>query len=324
MFSKFFAIAANAFTETIRQPIFFVLVFVGFLWLAFAPSLAAFSLESGKDQKIMIDVGLASLLLYGLLAAAFSASSVITREIQSFTVLTVVSKPVSRPTFLLGKYVGISAALLVGYYFLCIVFLMTLRHGVMETATDKYDQPVLLFGGLAILISLLAAAFGNYVYNWHFTTTVTGWIVPLATVALLLVLFISPEWKPQHPGTDFGDMQAVYGVALVFCGILILNAFAVALSTRFNQVMTLLICAAVYLVGLLSDFYFGQHAPDSNLYAVLYTLIPNFQFFWIGDAITQDRIVEAGHVAWVAGYSACYTLAVLGVGVAMFQTREVG
>src|SRR5512143_3053470 len=187
---KLFAIAQNTFLETIRQPIFGVLMWVCVGLLIMNPSLAAFSLESGSDIKIVKDVGLATLMLYGLLTAAFSATSVITREIESHTVLTVVSKPVSRPVFLLGKYLGVCAAVLVGYYILCLVFLMTIRHGVLETVTQKYDQPVLIFGLSAIALSLVAATFGNYFYGWHFPSTLTAWVLPLGTLAVLGVCFI--------------------------------------------------------------------------------------------------------------------------------------
>ena len=104
MGSKFYAIAANTFLETIRQPIYGILMWVTAFWIAcFGPTLSAFTLESGGDTKMLIDNCLATLLLYGLLASVFSATNVITREIDTYTVLTVVSKPVSRPVFFLGK-----------------------------------------------------------------------------------------------------------------------------------------------------------------------------------------------------------------------------
>ncbi len=326
MFGKLIAIAANAFTETVRQPVFGVLLWVATGLLMVNPSLAGFSLESGGDVKIVKDVGLATLLLYGLLASVFSATSVITREIETYTVLTVVSKPVSRPVFLAGKYIGVCSAVAIGYYFLCLVFFMTVRHGVLSTARDHLDQPVLLFSGLAILIGLLAAAFGNYVYGWHFPTALLAWVVPLGTLALVLVLFISPEWESQHPGTDFGDLQLAYATMMSFCGVLILTAFAVALATRFSQVLTLLLCAGGYIVGLLSDHYLGQPAAEGTawFYKVLYGAVPNFQFFWAGDALTQEREILFQHVGRAAVYAGLYALGILGLGTALFETREVG
>jgi ABC-2 type transport system permease protein len=324
---KLLAITRNTFVETMRQPIYSVLLWATAFWIGFvSPALAGFTLEIGNDKKVMIDVSLATLLLYGLLASVFSATSVITREIESHTVLTVISKPVSRPLFLLGKYLGVTGAVLVGYYFLSLVLLMTARHGVMETASEHFDKPVLVFGLSAVAISLIVAAFGNYIYGWHFTSTLTAWVVPLLTVALVLVVFIDPKWQVQSPAKDFGDFQLIYAEIAAFCGVLILTAFAVALATRFSLVVTLMFCAAIFLLGLLSDYYFGGPALAGRgpLYSLLYGAVPNFQYFWLGDPITQQLTIPGRQVAAVAGYACLYALAVLALGVSLFQTREVG
>ncbi len=327
MLFKLAAITGNTLTETIRQPVFGVLLWVSAAWLAINPSLSLFSLQSGLDRKIMQDVGLSTLLLFGLLASVFSAAGVVSREIENRTVLTVVSKPVGRVTFVLGKYLGVAGAVLIGFYFLVLVFLMTCRHGVLETVSDPYDVPVWVFGLAALAISLIAATFGNYVYGWHFPTALLGWVIPLGSLALLAVLCISPKWELQRPDTDFGDMQIVYAVTLIFLAVLVLSAFAVAFSTRFGQVPTLLLCSGVFLLGLLSDYFVGRHLGDDphHVFLALYAIVPNFQFFWVADALTQEyRRVDWQHVARVLAYAGLYVPAVLGVGVAMFQTREVG
>ena len=330
MHRKFYAIVRNTFIETIRQPIFSVLMWVAVAMLIVNPSLAQWSLQAGQDNKILQDVGLATLLLFGLVASAFSATGVITREIENRTVLTVISKPVGRLSFLLAKYVGVSGALLVGYYFLCLVLMMTVRHGVMETVSDKFDLPVMVFSGAALAISLVVATFGNYMYGWHFPTALIAWVVPLGSVALGLTLFFDPKWVAQSPLTDFGDMQMIYAITTTFLSVLVLTAFAVTISTRFSQVMTLIFCVAVFCIGLLADHLVGPELVDgryleqSLVHAALYAALPNFQFFWLADALTQEQEIPGSHVLRLMGYTALYIPAVLAMGVAMFQTREVG
>ena len=106
-------------------------------------------------------------------------------------------------------------------------------------------------------------------------------------------------------------------VLMMFFAVLILTAFAVALATRFSQVMTLLLCAGVFMLGLLSDYYIGRHVEEGLLYQVLYVVLPNFQYFWVGDALTQDMLVPAQQVALTAGYAGLYTLAVLALAVVL-------
>ncbi len=325
MIQKLYAIALNTFIETVRQPIFGILLWTAAGMLVINPSLAAFSLEGGGDNKIMKDVAMSTMLLYGLLASVFSATGVITREIESFTVLTVVSKPVSRVTFLLGKYFGVTGAILVGYYFLSLVFFMTARHGVMETNAEKFDMPVLVFSVTALLLSLIAATFCNYVYGWHFSSTLLAIVIPLGTLAVGLALFFDREWKAQSPTTDLGkNMEVVAAIIMVFFAVMILTAFAVAISTRFTQATTLILCAGVFVLGLLSDYYFGLRASESLFYQLAAGVLPNFQFFWVGDALTQGLGIPVWQLFLVGGYAILYTLAILGVGIAMFQTREVG
>ncbi|MBL8877795.1 MAG: hypothetical protein JNG88_01645 [Phycisphaerales bacterium] len=324
MLNKLYAITWTTFFETVRQPVYSILMWTAAFWIAvFGPSLSAFTLESGKDVKVLQDVGMATLMLFGLLVSVFSATHVITREIETRSILTVVSKPVPRPLFLVGKFLGVTGAVFVAYYFLCLVIFMSVRHGVMEMAADKLDQPVIVLGLLAIGISLVTALFCNYFYGWHFTATLTACVVPLGTLALIVALFFDKTWKPQEWSKDFGNLQLIYAVSLIYVAVMILTAFAVTLATRFNQVLTLVLCAAVFMVGLLSDHYLGTRVNDAPIFNALYAMAPKMQFFWVGDALTQELVIQFDHVKNVAIHGVVYTLAVLSLGVAMFQTREV-
>ena len=80
-------------------------------------------------------------------------SGVLTREIDNKTVLTVISKPVSRPLFIVGKFLGLAAGLAVAFFMSAVLFFLSVRHSVMSTASDKYDMPVLLFGSPTICIT---------------------------------------------------------------------------------------------------------------------------------------------------------------------------
>jgi hypothetical protein len=139
-----------------------------------------------------------------------------------------------------------------------------------------------------------------------------------------LVLCINPKWRFQPPWTDFGNLQLVYACVLILCAVLILAAFAVTLSTRFSQVLTLMLCVGMLWLGLTSDYYLGQHLAEGLHYRVLYLAVPNFQFFWVGNALTQEQTVPLTLLTHAAAYAGLYTLGVLALGIALFETREVG
>lgn len=327
MHNKFLAIVRTTFIEAVRQPVYSILLWTAALWLGlFGPALSAFSLEGGGDSKVLKDIGLSTLMLYGLLCGAFSAAGVVTREIESFSALTVISKPVSRPLFITGKFFGVAVAVLMGLYILTLVFLMTVRQGVFEMVTDKWDQPVLYLGLGATLISLIVAGFGNFFYGWHFGAVLDFMMLPTGTAATIAVLCFDKTWTLQDPLVDLSTnlLPVIYGAIMVACAVLLLTAFAVAFSTRMTQVMTLLLTVSVFLVGLLSDYYFGTRTDAGLLFNFLHHALPNFQFFWIGDALTQGQSIPFLQVQLVLAYTGLYTAAVLALAVILFQTREVG
>ena len=355
MFEQIITIARNTFTESIRQPIFVVLVLLGALALVLNTMLAAYTMDN--DNKLLVDMGLSTVFFVGLLLAAFTATGVLASEIEQRTVLTVVSKPVARPTFVMGKYLGVAGAIAIAFYTLSIIFLFTRRHGVMQTASDQFDGPVLTFGIVAALIALIVATFGNYLYRWVFSSTLILSLAIAETIAALLVLVVGKGWVFQSPLHEFVDhngemLQIVVGLVMVFEAVLILTAVAVAASTRLGQIMTLVLCMGIFFIGLISNS-FSQLVNDklsiprgTNIFAsvaavftaetsvpmkmfyalakVLYLALPNLQFLWPADAITQEHPLTAVHIATVSVYALLYIGVVLCVAVTLFQTREVG
>src|ERR1700677_3074569 len=107
-------IAANAFMELVRQPVFLLLMTSS---VAFEIFLAVpFYFAFGDEPKLVKNSVLAVMLLAGLFGAVLTASASLAKEIRSGTALVVLSKPISRAQFLLAKYVGLAVALAVLTY----------------------------------------------------------------------------------------------------------------------------------------------------------------------------------------------------------------
>ncbi len=322
MWNKLWGIIVNSFTETIRQPIYGTLILVATGLMVLNVGIAGYTLED--DNKLLKDLGLSTLLVSGLFLAAFSAAGILSQEIENKTVLTVISKPVSRPLFLVGKFVGLTGALAIAFYLISIVFLLTMRHQVLERASQDFDLPVIIFGTTAVLATLLIAAFCNYLYDMQFTSTAVTLSVPLMTLALVLVALIDKEWSFQAFGKDFLSGQLLGAIVLVFAMVMILTSVAVAVSSRLGQVMTLTVCTVVMLIGLVSDAMFGQYREVSQLARVAYRLVPNLAYLWVTDALTQGNEITLKYVGLSFGYAMLIVLAWLFLGIALFQKREVG
>ena len=319
MFTQFLAIARNAFTESIRQPVYTVVLLAVLGLLVLNLPLSTYTFDD--DNKLMIDLGLSTMLVGGLLLAAFTAAGVVTREIESGTVLTIVSKPVARPVFIAGKYAGVAAAMTLALFNWGLLFLLTIRHGVLQTAAQRVDQPVIVFGCIAGGMALGVAILGNYLLGRHFGSMFACGLSVALAMAYVLVLFIGKGWKIQPLPTDFNG-QVVAALLLLLEAVLLLCAVAVAASVRLGQVATLLLCAAVLLLGLSNDYAFGRFAETSATARLCYRIVPNFQFLWLSDALTQEHPVTGRYILLATAYAALCIAAAMGVAIALFQRRQ--
>ena len=112
---------------------------------------------------------------------------------------------------------------------------------------------------------------------------------------------------------------------LLFPAVCIMSALAVGFSTRFDVVPSMCLCTLMFFLGLMSSFLFGREVADpalSTIYSLLYAAIPNWQFFWMADAMAIHRAIPTGYVLWAFGYALLYSLIISVWAVVLFQNRE--
>ena len=108
---RILAIARNTFREAVRDRVLYNLVLFVLLLSVSAVFLGAAS--ASQDAKIIIDLGLSAMLLFGAFIAIFVGVGLVYKEIERRTLYTIFAKPVGRSEFLLGKYLGLCATLAV-------------------------------------------------------------------------------------------------------------------------------------------------------------------------------------------------------------------
>lgn len=318
---RLLAISKNTFTETLRQPIYAVIILFSLLLMLLAPAVSMYTLD--EDVKLLRELGLSTLFLAGLFISIFASTGAITEEIESGTITTVLSKPINRPTFVIGKFLGISMAVTLAHFLITMAFLMITRHGVLETASDEMDWTVIIAACSAIFFTFSITTFLNYIYDWNFpsTTVITGTI--FFSFAILFLLFVDKEWKFNPADNHFQSFDIIASALLLFA-LFVLVALAILFSTRFNEVLTLTFCVGIFLLGLISDWVFGRFA-DQHIWAKIGSVLtPNLQLFWVSDAIYESGTIPAGYLLLAITYSALYTAGILALAVAFFQRRQVG
>jgi ABC-type transport system involved in multi-copper enzyme maturation permease subunit len=107
--NRILAIALNTFRETIRARVIYVLLLAGLLTIGSATLLSPLAL--GETTRITKDVGLTAIELLGLLIITLLGTTVVYKEIEKRTVVLLLSKPIRRHEFILGKFLGLSLTL---------------------------------------------------------------------------------------------------------------------------------------------------------------------------------------------------------------------
>lgn len=192
------AVALNTFREAVRDRVFYNLLL--FAVLLVGASLVIGQLAAGQDVKIIKDLGLAASLLFGVGIAVFIGIQLVAREVERRSVHATLSKPVSRPTFLLGKYVGLLLTLGVNIVVMAVALFAVLAvygaltpPGVQAIWTAPALDPRLL-AALALIYVELAVV------------TAIALLFSTYSSALLSATFTSAIWVAGH---FVGDLRAI-------------------------------------------------------------------------------------------------------------------
>lgn len=169
---KIKAIALNTFKEAIRDRILYLLLFFAAVALVFSRVLAV--LTVGDRVKIIKDVGLSSISLFGVLMAIMIGTGLVYKEIDKKTIYTLLSKPIQRWQFLLGKFFGLVLTLFImtlamSLIFLVIVLLYTGRlEGSMLLAILFIFIELVLITAVAILFSCFSTPILSSIFSLSF------------------------------------------------------------------------------------------------------------------------------------------------------------
>jgi len=307
--------------ELVRQPVFLLLLTGSGVFIVFLATVPYFGL--GDDVKLVKDMALAVTFLAGLLGAVLCASASVAQEIRSGTVLTVLAKPVDRATFLLGKYAGLAGVLTLLTGHNLVASLLASR--IAYDAYGEADRLAMGLYALAAVGAYLAGGFLNYFLRRTFVSDAV-WAVVLLCGAVAGWVMNFTQHERSFDGAQLVDWRLVPAIVLILFALLVLAAVALACSTRLDVIPTLAICCAFFMVGLVSDYFFGRPASEGVLWAkVVYALTPNWSQFWVADALEGTKTAAAiwEYVPKAALYFVTSLTAWLTLALFAFEDREL-
>jgi ABC-type transport system involved in multi-copper enzyme maturation permease subunit len=201
---KIGAIAGITFKEAKRDRILYLLFFFAALGIGGARVLAI--LTVGDRVKIIKDVGLASISLFGVLMAILIGTGLVYKEIDKKTIFTLLSKPLHRAEFILGKFLGLVLTLFVmtlfmSLIFLAIVYAHTLKvEGALLVAVGYIFLELVLITAVAILFSSFSTPILSSLFALAF------YLIGHLSWGLELIL------KKMPPGAGRTLVRALYAV----------------------------------------------------------------------------------------------------------------
>jgi len=181
------AIARNTFREAVRDRVLYNLVLFVLVLSVSAIFLGAAS--ASQDAKIIVDLGLSAMLLFGAFIAIFVGVGLVWKEIERRTLYAIFAKPVGRGEFLLGKYLGLCLTLAVNVAVMgagVTVVLLYVVRGTTPLVAALWPTIALIYLELTILtgVALLFSSFSSPLFSafaslavfviGHFTADLKG------------------------------------------------------------------------------------------------------------------------------------------------------
>jgi ABC-type transport system involved in multi-copper enzyme maturation permease subunit len=161
---RIYAIARNAFREAVRDRVLYNLVF--FVLLLIVGAIFLGELSDAQESKIIIDLGLSAMLLFGAFISIFVGVGLVYKEIERRTIYAIFAKPVGRGEFLVGKYLGLCLTLLVNVAVMGIglsLALLYVRRGFEAPSLNIWPAILLIYVELMILtaVAILFSSFSS-------------------------------------------------------------------------------------------------------------------------------------------------------------------
>lgn len=272
--------------EALRQPVFLLLLALGIVVIAANYYVPFFSL--GEDTKMFIDCGLATILICSLLLSVWTASMSVADEIEGKTAMTLLSKPITRRQFVVGKYLGITQAALILIVIVGVTFfvLTYFKFGYDQRESGK-EQP----------------------QPWIWAD-VMGMNLP------------TPE--PERLSVASKILPAL---SLIFMEVAVMTAVSVAISTRLPMLMNIVTCFTIFVVGHLTPVLVAstfKDLPPVKLMAQIFaTVLPSLETFNMSAAVATGKDIPLDYIALSGVYCLAYAAAAVLLGFILFEDRDL-
>jgi len=282
-------LAVATYGDITRRPLYYILLFTFVLAIFGSKFLTLFSFY--QEINMVREMGLATITFWGFIIIVVTSGLVVTQELEDRTAVTLLSKPIQRTDFLLGKFAGLILSLVPGMIVLAGVLFLTLwMMAVPKLPLHDRD---------------LVAAYdsGSSTFSTVLSITWKSFVVKQSGVVL-------------------------EGALLSFFQTSILAAAAVSFSAFFPNVVSVAATTLVFIIGNVSSYMLAsvENLKIGALSAMGRDgsyLIPNLGYFNLQMYFGEGKIISFRYLGLSFAYTALYVVAVFLISCSLFQKREV-
>ena len=307
--TRIFAIAFNTYREAVRARLLLGVFALSLATCAYSLVIAALSL--GNEARVVADLGALSLSLYGVVVAIVLGSTSLYRELEYKTIFPILSRPIRRWEYLIGKYLG---AVLTVFVFIAVEGAAVLAMLATETGQATWKVTALGLGGLGAL---------GLVW-WRAPTQSRIFVViPWAVLLAVLAWLLSSTAPVERQVVTASAVLAICEVAIVAAVATLFASFSSPFLTAAFTSMVCVIGRSADTLGHIPKRVFGSAV--SAIGRVLARIVPNLHVYVPPRPLLLGEVAGQavwGYVGWAALHAVFYATLLLVAGALAFQRRD--
>jgi hypothetical protein len=288
-YSNIRTLAAATYGEIARRPLYSILLLTFAVAVFLSKLLTLFSFN--QEVNMVREMGMATFTLWGFLIVVITSGLVVTQELEDRTAVTLLSKPVRRHEFLLGKFAGIVLSLVPGMIVLASVLLLTLWMMISpHLPVRDRDVAVNLKEGISPFMTVLRA-------TWEHFMARQGGVV-------------------------------LEGALLAFFQSAVLASLSVSFSAFFPIVVSVTATTLVFILGNISSYMLASvESLNVTVLSVaaraISYLTPNLGYFNLQSYFSEAKMISLTYLGVSSVYAALYVTVVFLVSCSLFRKREI-
>ncbi|HZE96233.1 MAG TPA: ABC transporter permease subunit [Planctomycetota bacterium] len=282
-------LAAATYGDVTRRPLYYILLFTFAFAIFGSKFLTLFSFY--QEMNMVREMGMATITFWGFIVVVITSGLIVTQELEDRTAVTLLSKPIRRTDFLLGKFAGLVLALIPGIVVLSGVLFLTLWM-MAYPRLPVHDRDLMLAGhdGRSPFMTVWRITWENFIL--------------------------------RQSGV------VLEGALLSFFQTAVLAAVAVSFSAFFPTVVSVGATTLVFIFGNVSSYMLAsvenlKVGALSSAGRVASYLVPNLGYFNLQMYFSEGKIISLQYLGLSCAYTALYVTAVFLVSCSLFQKREV-